>query len=320
MKVVAILGGLGSQMIKYAFYLSVKKNSINEECYIDTFLFDKMKMWNGYELDKVFNIKEQDIKNIFSQEEIKEIIKSPESSSKYIIDKMLKLDNKKAVYYNRGIKIKFTNNELIIIINKIKRRLFRNLKLNKELNLDVYPLDYLSSKYSAYYDEFDHKSDLYFKDIKEELYKVFKFKELEDLKNIQNQSLINNSNSVSIHVRRSDHLYDNNLLYTGGYFKRATNIINEKVLNPVYFIFSEDATWCRENINELGLDSNNDTIYFIDWNTGVNSYIDMQLMSYCKHNIIPNSSFSWWAAYLNKNKEKITIAPIGYWLDISYHL
>ena len=60
MKVVAILGGLGSQMVKYAFYLDVKKKCKDEKCYIDTTAFHSLKMWNGYELERIFGIRDED--------------------------------------------------------------------------------------------------------------------------------------------------------------------------------------------------------------------------------------------------------------------
>ena len=59
MKVVAILGGLGSQMVKYAFYLDVKKKCKDEKCYIDTTAFHSLKMWNGYELERIFGIRDE---------------------------------------------------------------------------------------------------------------------------------------------------------------------------------------------------------------------------------------------------------------------
>lgn len=82
------------------------------------------------------------------------------------------------------------------------------------------------------------------------------------------------------------------------------------------WVFSDDINWCKENLNLT-----KHTVYYINWNKAEDSYIDMQLMSLCKHNIIPNSSFSWWGAWLNKNKSKIVLAP-KYWFtkesNISY--
>lgn len=67
-------------------------------------------------------------------------------------------------------------------------------------------------------------------------------------------------------------------------------------------IFSDNIEWCRANL------SMEDALY-VDWNNGVDSWQDMYLMSLCKHNIIANSSFSWWGAWLNENPNKIVIAP-----------
>ena len=74
MKTVAILGGLGSQMTKYAFYLDVKKKCQNECCYIDTTPFHTLQMWNGYELNKVFGVEIKDIRSLFTSEQIQEQI------------------------------------------------------------------------------------------------------------------------------------------------------------------------------------------------------------------------------------------------------
>jgi hypothetical protein len=92
------------------------------------------------------------------------------------------------------------------------------------------------------------------------------------------------------------------------YFHKALDIIKIKVNDPYFIIFSNDIPWCREN---LPLDN----CTYVDWNKDSNSYIDMQLMSSCKHNIISNSSFSWWAAYLNNFPDKIVISP-KQWMNV----
>lgn len=86
------------------------------------------------------------------------------------------------------------------------------------------------------------------------------------------------------------------------YYKKAITIIEGKISNPQFFVFSDDINWCIKNLILKGA-------FYVDGKIGKESYKDMQLMSFCKHNIIANSSFSWWAAWLNKNKSKIVIAP-----------
>ena len=145
----------------------------------------------------------------------------------------------------------------------------------------------------------------YFKDIEKRIKRDFSFDEkLLPLSNREILSKIRNTNSVSIHIRRGDYIgnsiYDN--IATSDYYYKATDYIKKNVKNPFYFIFTNDPEWCKVNMmlpNSL----------IVDINSGVDSYWDMFLMSQCKHNIIANSSFSWWGAWLNEHENKIVIAP-----------
>lgn len=87
------------------------------------------------------------------------------------------------------------------------------------------------------------------------------------------------------------------------YYRAAIQYIAERVMQPNFFIFSDDIAWVRKNLNF------NYPCSYVDINHGLESYNDMRLMSLCKHNIIANSTFSWWGAWLNSNSEKIVIAP-----------
>ena len=93
---------------------------------------------------------------------------------------------------------------------------------------------------------------------------------------------------------------------TPEYYTNAIKKMNE-ITNPVlYVIFSDDIQWCKENIrNQVG----NREVVFVDWNKGEQSFRDIQLMTLCKHNIIANSSFSWWGDWLNQNEGKVVVAP-----------
>lgn len=120
-------------------------------------------------------------------------------------------------------------------------------------------------------------------------------------------------NSVSIHVRRSDFMTVPKWRIKLGdicdvdYYIKAINYIKERVDRPVFFIFSDTISWVKENLPV-------EDAVFVTGHQGKNSYRDMQLMSYCKYNILSNSSFGWWGAWLNRYPEKITIAP-SKWLN-----
>jgi hypothetical protein len=116
------------------------------------------------------------------------------------------------------------------------------------------------------------------------------------------------SSSVSIHIRRGDYVTNsaaNNFhgICEADYYLRAISLIEHKIINPKYFVFSDDLEASREILGHL------DHVEFIDWNGSGQSFQDMRLMSMCKHNIIANSSFSWWGAWLNNNPGRIVIAP-----------
>ena len=120
--------------------------------------------------------------------------------------------------------------------------------------------------------------------------------------------------AVSLHIRRGDYVSNpvtNN--YHGtcslAYYKKAVLLLKEKIENPSFFIFSDDLLWARENLDFI-----ND-MTFIDLDKSIPDHEEMHLMSQCKHNIIANSSFSWWGAWLNENSDKIVIAPKKWFSD-----
>ena len=105
-------------------------------------------------------------------------------------------------------------------------------------------------------------------------------------------------NNISIHIRRTDYITSNGFhpVQSIEYYKSAIEIISDY---DNIFVFSDDINWCRENLKF-------DNMIFIHGNDDVE---DIWLMSLCNHNVIANSSFSWWGAWLNKNKNKKVIAP-----------
>ena len=141
--------------------------------------------------------------------------------------------------------------------------------------------------------------------------RAFTFPEITDERNLEMLRILQSTQSVSIHARRGDMLFRNGYCYRYGFFKRSVRYIKRKVKDPVFVFFTDEKSveWCKENEKIFGLDFTKDTVYFVNWNTGNDSFRDMQLMSQCKHNIFTESSFGFWGAYLNDNPDKITCAP-----------
>lgn len=111
-------------------------------------------------------------------------------------------------------------------------------------------------------------------------------------------------NSVSIHIRRGDYLkYPNKFgLCSLEYYEKAVEKIKQSVISPVFFVFSDDINYAKENL-KIG-----HNVFYVS-GLDVEDYEELVLMSKCKHNIMANSTFSWWGAWLNKNRNKIVIAP-----------
>jgi hypothetical protein len=152
------------------------------------------------------------------------------------------------------------------------------------------------------------QSPKYFQSVENIIREEFTFPDQLNLQNNYWLDKINNTNSISLHIRRTDFVnnkfHDIHGTCSIEYYTEAIEILRSKFEDPVFFIFSDDIEWAKQNL------SIEFRCFFITGNVGNNSYIDMQLMSFCKHNIIANSSFSWWGAWLNNNPDKIVIAPI----------
>lgn len=190
------------------------------------------------------------------------------------------------------------------IYSKIKERL-------KRLNPDHYTeksllRDSNFMQIKSGYIEGYFQSEKYFKKYKTKIRSDFSFilpishQSTEILKKIQS------TNSVSLHIRRGDYLKGDNINYHGicpiDYYHQAISYLKSKEENLTFFFFSDDIGRVKENFKIKNK-------YFIDRNKGKDSRQDMKLMSECKHNIIANSSFSRWGAWLNANPSKIVIAP-----------
>lgn len=144
---------------------------------------------------------------------------------------------------------------------------------------------------------------------KEEIIKQdFMFRNLPDESNTLLINRIKKCESVAIHIRRGDF---KNLPVLGTidpeYYIKAINYLIEKLDKPALFFFSDEMEWVKENFNTINSDC---SIYYVDINNSTGSDVDdLRLMSNCKHNIVGNSTFGWWGAWLNSNPGKIVIAP-----------
>ena len=315
MKVVALIGGLGSQMFKYAFYLALRENT-TQRCLIDTTFFSQRESWNGYELDRVFGIEAPDIKDELSSESKKELNDKSKSYIDICINHLM--DGGPTEYYFLGTKLLYkTKQDRNAVVRKIRQKalfLCNYFGIKHEYSLQ----DVLSDN-NAYFDEYPHNSDSHFHEYKDIVRKAFSFKEFDDERNSEISVKMSTEASVAIHIRRTDHMVDNIKLFKNGFFKKSVQFIRDKTEEKlVFYVFSDDLDWCKTSITEIGL-KETDEIIFVDWNNGKDSYRDMQLMTYCKHNIVPISSFSWWGYYLSDREDKIVCAPNGYWLEIPNH-
>lgn len=269
MKIVKLLGGLGNQMFQYALACSIKAHQPDSEVLLDLHCFKGYHKHNGYEIDKIFH---------------------PRFKAARLID-IAKIAYPYCSYnaWRIGSRVLPTRRSMII----------EDLKETVDTSI-------LSLDGDFYYDGY-WQSEEYFKDIRDSILKEFAFPPFDE----RNQKCANNimsTNSVSIHVRRGDFL--NHPLYkdicTLQYYEEAIKKVCSIAPIDHIVIFSNDIAWCKDHLTAF---LQNKKTTYIDWNKGQQSFNDIHLMSLCKHNIVANSSFSWWGAWLNQNPNKIVISP-----------
>lgn len=149
------------------------------------------------------------------------------------------------------------------------------------------------------------QSEKFFKRFEPVIREDFEFKYPIPEQSLQLAKKISETNSICVNIRRGD--FVNNELHGVlglDYYQDAERIITNKIKQPAYFIFSDDIYWCKNNIS---FEAPTEFIEHIHAGKKFNTYL--QLMILCNHFIIPNSSFGWWAAWLNNNPSKIVIAP-----------
>lgn len=280
MIIVYLTGGLGNQMFQYATArrLAEKHSTILK---LDVNGFETYKL-HRYSLH-CFNIWEY----LATRTEIQECLALP------------KLNKFEKVISRLGVK-------------KIAPLVSPNVWKEKHFHFDPEILEAPNNIYLEGY----WQSAKYFQDIRPILLREFSFKYPQDAKSQDINQTINNTNSISIHIRRADYVTNSQTYQIHGacsldYYQKCVNDITSKVEYPYFFIFSDDPSWAKENLN-LSFPT-----VLVDHNDASKNYEDLRLMSQCKHNIIANSSFSWWAAWLNSNPDKIVYAPQRWFNDDS---
>lgn len=159
----------------------------------------------------------------------------------------------------------------------------------------------------------------YFEKYSKEIINIFDINKLYDQKFDEMEKKVTASDSVSINIRRGDYLNSKHkdifVHLDQNYYKNAIDIIRKKIKKPLFFVFSyDDPMWIQK---ELSFDKDELVIVGPEF-VGERFRTYLRLISLCKHNIISNSTFAFWGAYLNKNKEKIVISPKQWMTDYQF--
>jgi len=274
MRIVKLLGGLGNQMFQFALYEALRRQNPDERVLVDLHCFRGYHKHQGFELNKVFGVKAEEA----SWTEVAKIA------------------------------YPYPNFQCWRIGSRLLPP--RKTMLCEQANFALEP-DALTRTSDTYYDGYWQHED-YFKTFRKELLALYRFPAFEDERNKQLAQRLSSTNSCSLHIRRGDYLTDPLRKGTTGtdYVVRAINRMQTEVKPELWCVFSDDMKWTYEHIIPLLPESD---IRMVDWNPADRSVNDMHLMSLCQHQIIANSSFSWWGAWLSERQEKCVIAP-AFWM------
>lgn len=292
MVIVKIMGGLGNQLFCYAFARALAEEK-KDKLFLDLSWIEEMEKSKKIDLNglKYFKIESNPIE--FQKIKFMKIFHNPLINNR-IISKILR------EYFKR-----FSDNSKSKILFEKSFDFDKTVFMNKNEDL------YIREGYWQSYKYFDKYEDI--------IRKEFEFKveaELE-LGNFLDK-LKEDKNSVSLHIRRGDYVSNPKLaniygnICTDSYYESAIEYISKEINKPNFYVFSDDITWAKEFLKDK------DNMNFIDINNikvtkeighQDKGYLDLILMSHCRNNIIANSSFSWWGAWLNNNSKKIVIAP-----------
>lgn len=273
-----IIGGLGNQMFQYACGYSLAKKLELELC-LTTDMFDNYKLHNGYQLDNIFGISNKTLTNF-------------------------------EIYNFLGLR---GSKNIRRVLSKNIASNFRPKKWIQEESIRYF--DQIKTISSNAYLHGYWQSEKYFKNYEDDIKEIFSFENI-DLSNKDKEIIksMKNNPSVSLHIRRGDYTNKKNQnifnILDVNYYLNALNNIKRNYPEYITYIFTDDPEWVSNNIIKELKES-----VLVSHNKGEDSFKDMILMSNADHNIIANSSFSWWGAWLNNNPEKIVIAPKIWFID-----
>lgn len=290
MKIQYLNGGLANQVFQYIFTRFAELyNPSEERWFIDDSFFYINNVHNGYELENVFGIKANLLSKNFDEDVWQEFV-----------------NNKKA-----GISIAQTFQNLGFHVEMVAEA--ANIKEHNPFNGKIYPIvpnefhpeiTKLAGEVIYYHGYWINTK--WFRTYSDILEQELQFPAITDEINSAYVSHILSSLSIAIHIRRGDYVTLGWEL-SNDYYKKSIEGIVRNYSEAVFFVFSDDLKWCRENYESLGLDLAN-RIEFVEGNIKSDSYKDLQLMSMCKGIIMSNSAFCYLAAMLNKNLD-ICIEP-----------
>ena len=286
-----ISGRCGNQLFQYANVRAFKeKNNIKETLKISFELNPNKE--NGFDDNlKYFNVEKYEI-----------IEKVKMNRLQKIVFQIYRLNRKivRLLFYRE-----YNKKQYVLIYRKLQKKW---QKLLNFFGIYHYLYGYCNLKNSKSKNKIFEgyfESSQYFETIKKQIRKEFTPKELPLEKNKMLYKKMEDSNSVCVTIRRGDFLSSENkkdfYICTPEYFKKGIEIIKKYVKNPKFFIFSDDIDWVKQNMDfpdNTEYETGNDPV----WEK-------LRLMYSCKHFIISNSTFSWWAQYLSRNENKIVVAP-----------
>lgn len=287
MKIIMCNSGLGNQVFQYIFsrWLELATGDV---CYLDDSGFWSEKVeHNGFEIPKVFpNAKFRLLSQMFD-----------EDVWAYMLSR-----RKEGVFICQQIK---DSGEEIAMAAETTDYQFDGIVIPVPVNA-YFPL-IANCKGNIYFHGYWINKDWLKKDYFDILKKELEFTPLTEEHNLQYAKQMEESCSISVHIRRGDFVklhWDR----PPEEYKVAIGIAEQNLENAHYFVFSDDLPWCREHSAELGLDLSEERVTFVEGNRGESSFRDMQLMSLCKGNIlVGGSSFSYLAALLNVHAAPIII-------------